>query len=119
MQVCTASTTAHGGEMISVFVVTTTVENKIDAEKLTELLFEKKLIGCAQVSSPVSSYYRWEGKMVSSSEYLLSVKTLESKVAAVTSLIEEHHPYDLPEITGIRLDMVKPEYAEWIKGELK
>ncbi len=104
--------------MLTISLITTTVEQKKDAEKLIEVLFSKKLIACAQIHGPLTSYYRWEGKMASETEYSLGLKTLSSRASEVIQLITQEHPYDLPEILENKFDTVTKEYSEWIAGDV-
>lgn len=105
--------------MQTISLITTTVEQKKDAEKLIEVLFSKKLVACAQIHGPLTSYYRWEGKMDSETEYTLALKTLSSRASEVIQLISQEHPYDLPEILEKKFDTVTKEYLEWIAGEVE
>lgn len=103
--------------MESIAIISTTVEKKDDAEKLLDKLFEKKLIGCAQLSGPMSSYYRWNGKMTNSVEYKLQLKTTLQRREQVFDLLKKQHPYEIPEIICSRIDSVNHEYFEWLKRE--
>ncbi len=104
--------------MQTLMIVSTTVEQKTDAEKLLKFLFEERLIGCAQISGPVQSYYRWEGEMENSAEYILSVKTMDYHLTKVVNTISQNHPYDVPEITAKKLDYVNEPYSSWLEGEV-
>ena len=47
-----------------------------DAERIAQTLVEEHLAACAQVvGAPILSFYRWEGKMERSEEWLLLLKT--------------------------------------------
>ena len=46
--------------MKTIVLISTTLENKADAERIAELLLERKLIACAQISGPITSLYRWK-----------------------------------------------------------
>lgn len=104
--------------MQTVIIVSTTVEKKTDAENLLKILFDQRLIGCAQISGPVQSYYRWEGEMENSAEYILSVKTIDSHLKSVVDSISQNHPYEVPEITGKKLEFVNQSYLTWLEGEV-
>lgn len=99
-------------------IVTTTTETKDDAEKLAQLLLKKNLIACAQVSGPITSHYRWDGETVMGQEFSLSVKTVKRTKDQVKKTIQEHHPYDVPEILVTFMDEVSSQYFDWVKGEI-
>lgn len=105
--------------MDSIIIISTTLENEKDAEKIAKKLLEKKLIACAQVSGPLLSYYRWEGKVTHSAEYKLSVKTLPSARQSVEDVIDKHHPYELPEVIVNNVDYTTTEYLNWVKEEVE
>ena len=50
-------------EMESYIQVVTTTEKKEDAEKIAACLVEKRLAACVQIAGPISSLYRWKGKI--------------------------------------------------------
>ncbi|WP_457576923.1 divalent-cation tolerance protein CutA [Desulfomarina sp.] len=103
--------------MHSLIIISTTFERKEDGEKIAEILLAENLIGCAQLSGPVQSHYRWQGKTEISVEYLLQLKTAESKYSLVEKRIKELHPYDLPEIVAVPVSHCSNEYLNWVVGE--
>ena len=105
--------------MHSLIIISTTFERKEDGEKIAEMLLAEKLIGCAQLSGPVQSHYRWEGKTETAVEYLLQLKTLESKYGPVEKRIRELHPYDLPEIIAVPVSYCSDEYRNWVAAEVE
>ncbi len=83
-------------------VLVTTPDLK-SASALAEAALERKLIACANLLPRVESHYVWQGKMESSSEILLLLKTRKSKLAALEKLIVAEHPYDTPEFLVLSL----------------
>ena len=55
--------------------VTTTTENKSDAARIAALLIERRLAACVQVVGPITSTFRWEGKVQSAEEWQCIAKT--------------------------------------------
>ena len=47
-----------------------TFDQRETAEKVGRLLVERYLVACAQVSGPVTSCYRWKGKIETAEEWL-------------------------------------------------
>ena len=84
--------------MKSIILISTTLEKKEDAERIAELLLERRLIACAQISGPITSLYRWQGQKTQSAEFSLSLKTTPLCVEKIKVLLLREHPYDLPEI---------------------
>jgi len=103
--------------MKSIAIVSTTVEHRIDAERLATILLESKLIACAQISGPITSIYRWEGKINREEEFVLNVKTTPAACKTVFEILRQNHPYDLPEIVGTETSLVEDHYLDWVYAE--
>ena len=100
-------------------VITTAFEGRVDAESMAAALLEKRLIACAQITGPVSSSYWWQGKIVSSAEYLLVMKSDASLYDELEQLIRELHPYETPEIIGTVISHLSEDYRQWLEKELR
>ncbi len=95
-------------------IVFTTIPNIEEAENLARKIVEVKLAACVQVLPQMKSFYFWEGKVQNDSEYLLLIKTLETKFPALEKFIEEHHSYDVPEIVALSAKQVSESYLKWM-----
>jgi periplasmic divalent cation tolerance protein len=105
--------------MKPIILVSTTLENKADAERIAALLLDRKLIACAQISGPITSIYRWQEVVTNATEFALSLKTTRECTETVQALLIREHPYDIPEIMVQEIDNSSPEYAEWVYGEVQ
>jgi periplasmic divalent cation tolerance protein len=99
-------------------IVQTSFSSLEEAHKIAKLIIENKLGACIQVSSPKTSYYRWEEKIQKEEEYVLSVKTKSKQFDALQRFINKHHSYDVPEIICISIDQISDEYAAWLDSEV-
>ncbi len=97
-------------------VVSTTVEGDAAADRLADAVVGDRLAACVQVV-PVRSTYRWQGKVEHAPELLLLMKTRKDLVESLMSFVRERHPYDVPELTVMRLDGGSPDYLKWIEEE--
>ena len=104
--------------MKNIIVLHTTVSKIEDARKIVEILLRKKLVGCAQIDGPIESMYTWKDVVEVEQEYRLSVKTTSGLAARVIEMIQNHHPYELPEIVGNRLEYCSEDYKNWLIGEV-
>ena len=50
--------------------VLTTVESEQEAERISAALVDRRLAACVQVLGPISSRYRWQGKVEQAQEWL-------------------------------------------------
>ncbi len=99
-------------------IVMTSLPNIEEAKVLASTLVEKKLVACAQIQSQMTSIYEWEGKIETSTEVSLHLKTFERHYSAIEKTIKEHHSYDVPEIIAIQIDKISNEYLNWMKSVL-
>lgn len=100
-------------------IVFTTAGSEDEARKIAHHLVEHHLAACVNVVPRIQSVYRWQGKVESSQEWLLLIKTSAEKFAAVRDAIRELHSYDLPECIAVSIDDGSAEYLEWLASSLK
>lgn len=97
-------------------IITTTTDSKENADLITRLLLEKKLVACVQ-STTIQSTYHWEGKIMQSEEIHLQMKTRRSLFETIQTEIEQLHTYDLPEIIMVSMAGANLDYLQWIEEE--
>ena len=100
-------------------IVLSTAGSEEEARKIARHLVEHQLAACVNVVPQIESIYRWEGKVESSREWLLIVKTTAEKFPAVLDAIRELHSYELPECITINIEDGSPEYIDWLANSLK
>jgi len=105
--------------MTETLVVTTTFEKKEDAEHLARHLLQKRLIACAQLSSPLESFYWWKDSIEQQQEFQLVMKSAQTLWDELRDEIEKMHPYEVPEIIATPVSAVNKEYNNWLIEELK
>lgn len=95
--------------------------NKESAEKIAGTLLSEKLIGCANIIPGMTSMYWWEGKIETSSEYILILKTLQSPDAQknLEKRVQELHPYSVPCLMALPVASINQEYKNWLEQSLK
>ena len=69
-------------------VIHTTTDTKENADTITDLLLEKKLVACVQ-STTIQSTYHWQGKITKSEEILLQMKTKRSLFERIQTEIQQ------------------------------
>lgn len=99
--------------------VETTIDSKEGAERLATLVVDGRLGACAQVSGPISSFYRWEGRVESDDEWMVVIKTAGDRLTALTERLLDAHPYDVPEIVILPVIGGNPAYLEWVREETR
>ena len=88
------------------------------ARSLAQLALSARLIACANLVPKMESHYWWQGKIESSREVLLLLKTQKSKLAALEKLILTKHPYATPEFVTLSLGKGSHAYLKWLSGSV-
>lgn len=104
---------AHRHINKSMLIAWTTVATAGDAAHLARGAVEARLAACVQIDGPVTSHYRWEGRIESGSEYRLMFKFLPEQAAALEAWVHAQHPYDTPEWIVARAEHVSEKYLSW------
>ena len=99
--------------------LTTTTGTRQDAEELAAELVSRRLAGCVQVSGPIHSTFRWQGKVESSEEWMCTVKTSGAQIPAIKSLLEEIHRYEVPELIATPIVDGNEAYLNWLGEQLE
>lgn len=99
--------------------VITTTDKKDAAETMARALVEKKLAACVQITGPVMSTYRWQGKIETAEEWLCFIKTRRDLYSELEKSIKEIHPYETPEIIALPISGGSEDYLTWLNGEIK
>jgi periplasmic divalent cation tolerance protein len=88
-----------------------------DSSDIARVLLKERLAACVN-RYPVNSTFWWEGKVVSEDEFLMVIKTEKHLFDAVERIIEEMHPYDIPEIIAVPVVAASGEYSGWVRRVL-
>jgi periplasmic divalent cation tolerance protein len=95
-------------------IVLSTAGSTEEAHKIARYLVDNQLAACVNIVPQIESIYRWQGKVESSAEWLLLIKTTSENVPAVEDAIRELHSYDLPECIAIAIEGGASAYLDWI-----
>jgi periplasmic divalent cation tolerance protein len=98
--------------------VITTTDKKEDAERIARRLVEMRLAACVQIIGPVTSIYRWKGKIETAGECLCLIKSRQENYGAIEGTIRSLHPYEIPEIMAVPVTAGSRDYLDWLRAEL-
>lgn len=99
--------------------VITTVGKKEEAEKILQIVVEKRLAGCAQVIGPITSIYWWKARIEMVEECLCLIKSRADLYQELESTICQAHSYENPEILAMPIINGSKRYLSWLESELK
>lgn len=99
-------------------MVMTTVASRKDAGALAGKVISGRLAACVQ-QMPVRSVYRWKGRVESSDEFLLMMKTRAGLKEKLFRYIKSVHPYEVPEIIAVPVSAGFRGYLDWIDKSVR
>ncbi len=95
-------------------VILVTVASQEEGRRIARHLVEAKLAACVNLTSPIESIYRWEGKVAVEQECQLFIKTTRALFAEIRSAILKLHSYQTPEVICLPIVDGSPEYLQWV-----
>ncbi|HWW13430.1 MAG TPA: divalent-cation tolerance protein CutA [Candidatus Dormibacteraeota bacterium] len=99
-------------------IVLTTTGSDEEARKIARGLVEQKLAACVNIIPRVESIYRWQGKIESTQEWLLIIKTTAERFPGVRDAIRALHSYDLPECIAFSVEEGSSPYLKWLEDSV-
>ncbi|MFZ0638671.1 MAG: divalent-cation tolerance protein CutA [Candidatus Acidiferrales bacterium] len=101
-------------------VVLVTCGSAKEAQRLGRAVVRKRLAACVNVvGSPVKSVYRWKGKVESTVEVLMLIKTTRGKFRDLEMEIRRLHSYETPEIIALPIAAGSIAYLKWLRNSVK
>ncbi|MCE9679272.1 divalent-cation tolerance protein CutA [Shewanella sp. AS1] len=85
------------------------------AKAIAKSLVEARLAACIQISSPVTSVYRWQDEVCEEQEYALQIKCHSACFDKIEQAILALHPYEVPELIAVKIKAGSSAYLDWIK----
>lgn len=83
--------------------------------KIARAVVQKRLAACVNVvRSPVESFYTWKGKLESTREHLLLIKTTKHRLGQLEREVKRLHSYDVPEFIVLPIVAGSAEYLTWL-----
>lgn len=97
-------------------LVLCTCPDQASAATLAESLIQQRLVACVNILPGLESVYRWEGKIERAAEHLLLIKTERRVYTALQAHIQQHHPYQVPEIIAVPIVAGSTDYLQWVSA---
>jgi periplasmic divalent cation tolerance protein len=99
-------------------IVLVTAKDKSEAARIAAGLLEAKLIACANIIDGVKSLFWWQGKIDSSKEVLLVLKSRKALLKKITDRVKSLHSYQTPEIIALPIVGGSGDYLAWIDSSV-
>ena len=99
-------------------VVITLCDKEEIANKIINLLLEKRLVAGSQLSK-VHSKYWWDNQLEECAEYKLEFRTKESLFNEIKDEIKRIHDYEVAEISSYEITDADNQFLKWIDDNTK
>jgi periplasmic divalent cation tolerance protein len=96
-----------------------TAPDQKTALAIARTLVEERLAACANLLGPITSVYRWEGRVHEEGEVALIAKTSDDRLPALIARVKAIHPYQVPCIVAWPIAAGHQPYLDWISAETK
>ena len=95
-------------------IVLTTAANLEEANRMGRILVEERLAACATLIPAIESIYSWKGKIETSSEAMLMLKTSSEHIAVLETRLQQLHSYETPEFLVLEVEAGSNAYLAWM-----
>lgn len=87
------------------------------AAGIARSVVEERLAACVSLVGPVTSIYEWDGVVETATETTLMLKVSEDRMGMLRARLRELHPYQVPEILALPVDVAQsePAYVAWVQ----
>ncbi|MDA7951443.1 MAG: divalent-cation tolerance protein CutA [Pirellulaceae bacterium] len=99
---------------MNIQIVFTTCATSEEARRLAKECINRRLAACIQRVPNIESTYWWNGKVVSSEEHLLLIKTTVEKEGDLIEFLKNSHSYEVPEVVSFEAVSKNKEYSSWL-----
>jgi periplasmic divalent cation tolerance protein len=100
-------------------IILVTTKDSQEAEKISQLLVNERLIACSNIISPVTSFFHWVGNTERAEECLMVMKSRSDLFAEVAEHVKRLHSYEVPEVLAVPIVDASKAYLDWMSVVLK
>jgi periplasmic divalent cation tolerance protein len=101
----------------NLYVVLCTAPDAETGARLAKGLVEAKLAACVNVIPGLRSFYVWQDELQDDAEVQLLIKTRKERLEALENHLDEHHPYDVPELLALPIAQGGGSYVRWLREQ--
>ena len=87
------------------------------ARRAGEVLVTAGLAACVNIHPPMTSIYKWEGKLEAVSEVAAFIKTRRALVTQAIEAVRPLHPYTVPCFLVLPIEGGNEDYLAWARAQ--
>ena len=99
-------------------LVYTTYPSLVEAEKSGLKIIEVGLAACVNILPGMRSIYRWKGAVERDDELLCICKTTRDGFEKLRARVVELHPYEVPEVVALPIELGHTPYLAWLTASV-
>lgn len=99
--------------MSDFLLIRTTMPTRNHADALAETLVKARLAVSVHVHGPLFSTYWWQDQVHREEEWGCEIRTHVRLRQQLEMVINEQHPYELPECFAVPVSVTDPRLIEW------
>lgn len=105
--------------MQNVYWIYTTWPDRQGAMDAATTLVTENLCACTNILAPMTSVYRWKGKVETAKETPMVLKAGGNAIAALRVRLVDLHPYDEPCFLALEVDAVASAdtFLDWVRAQ--
>ncbi len=96
-----------------------TAGNREEADRIADLLVEKRLAACVQILPGIRSVYFWKNEIQRESELLLLAKSTKERFQDLEREVRAIHSYETPEIVALEITDGSRPYLNWLSDNVE
>lgn len=102
---------------MDIIVINCRIPSKKAAEDITKIIMKHKLAASVSMVENVKSVFSWDGEICKEKEILMMIRTRRANYGKIQLVIEEKHPYSVPEIIALPVVDCSEDYLKWMIQE--
>ena len=95
-----------------------TCSNNEEADKISKILLEKRLVACIK-KLPIESSFWWKGNIDKANEVLLMLESVEENFEKINTEVKKLSSYETYILFCVPVTKTTKEVERWLKEELK
>ncbi len=91
-----------------------TARTAAQAKRIADALVEEQLAACVNILGPITSVYRWQGRVQRGREIAVLAKTRAALFPRLQKRVCELHDYEVPCVVAVTIASGQPAFLDWL-----
>ena len=91
-----------------------TARTAAQAKRIANALVEEQLAACVNILGPITSVYRWQGRVQRGREIAVLAKTRATLFPRLQKRVCELHDYEVPCVVAVPIAAGQPAFLDWL-----